>query len=320
VEAPPSVVSAGYHAKRLAVMEAHRGHITALAFSDDGKFLASCGTDDYIRVWNLLSTPISHVATGNGELLRDMSCLAFAPGGMQLAIGSSLASGKIVMWAWTAPRGRNFRMAQAEMAATECLHYSDDCTMLAAGVGGNIWVWRIRDSEARVRTTLRGHRGLVRSVAFSPREGYIASGGEDGTVRLWQMGRIWSGEKAAIVAHRGPAESIVWAPNGAGVLSCGIDQKVRSWDCTVDSNDSLRSIGKMDGVVRRVQWVSEQRGALALADRGEAAWWPSLDGSTPPIVWNIDLGLITSQALTPNGLAAFGTSDGNIHLFQLPLK
>src|SRR5205814_8314911 len=62
--------------------------------------------------------------------------------------------------------------------------------VLAACVGGGVllalvvagWLWLARGPEL---ATLRGHRGLVRTLAFSPDGALLASGGEDHQIRIW---------------------------------------------------------------------------------------------------------------------------------------
>ena len=63
------------------------------------------------------------------------------------------------------------------------LAFSPDGTLVAAGAGDQVWLWRV--SDGALQRTRPGHTGSVTSVAFSPDGTLLASSSWDGTVRLW---------------------------------------------------------------------------------------------------------------------------------------
>ncbi|HEY4308952.1 MAG TPA: protein kinase [Pirellulales bacterium] len=76
--------------------------------------------------------------------------------------------------------------------------------------------------------TLRGHRGEVYGVAFSPDSRLLVSGGEDGTIRLWdsQTGQ----EIRVIQAHQSCTNDLEFSPDGQLLVSVGCDNCVKLWN------------------------------------------------------------------------------------------
>jgi WD40 repeat protein len=79
-----------------------------------------------------------------------------------------------------------------------------------------------------VRHKLKGHRGVVTGVAYSPDGRLLVTAGADGTVRWWDTG---TGQETLTVPGNGtPLSSVAYSPDGHLVAAAGADPTVRLWD------------------------------------------------------------------------------------------
>jgi WD40 repeat protein len=67
----------------------------------------------------------------------------------------------------------------------QCLAFSPNNSLLAAGVGSAVQIWDVTSGTLII--SLDGHAGPVNNVAFSPDGKYLASAGQDNQLYLWQV-------------------------------------------------------------------------------------------------------------------------------------
>jgi WD40 repeat protein len=211
-----AVSNAGAPPVLYQTLDAHKDSVLSIAFSANGKRLASGGADTEVRVWDSASGALLKTLTGH---TRAVSAVSFSDDGRWLASASQ--DGHVRLWdaraltahaEWRGPGGPLHALAFAPHGRR----------VAAAGRARHIVVWDVAD--ARVALTLPAG-GEVRALAFSPDGQWLAAAGADGTVRLFDAVR--GGEPVSRSVHRAGIHTLAFSPDGRWLATGTDDHLVR---------------------------------------------------------------------------------------------
>jgi WD40 repeat protein len=296
-----------------AVVVRHSRVVNAVAFSPDGRWLATGSNDGDARIWD---------AAGGRDRLRlphgsAVSSVAFSPDGRWLATGSQDGSARI----WDAA-GVEERLCLSHRSAVSSVAFSPDGRWLATGGNdGDARIWdaasgRERVSIGRSRDSLFGavfaaQLGCVGGVAFSRDGRWLATG-------CGHSGYVWdpvSARKRASVRHGSTVSSVAFSPDGRLLATGSTDATARTWDAA--SGEERRTFPH-ELAVTAVAFSPDGRLLATAGDDGRARVWDAVSGAERTSVQHRSRRRVTSVVFSPDGhRLATGGSDCTARIWSL---
>ncbi|MGE3804493.1 MAG: protein kinase [Gemmataceae bacterium] len=257
--------------KLLHRLGGHKHLVLGLAFSPDGKTLASASHDQTCKIWDTRTGLEKQSIPCQQKAL----CVAFHPKGKLIALGHHL---EVTLW--------NLESGALEQRLTGNdyevyqVAFSPDGRYLAAGTAyeptnskGNLVIWQLNEGEEPARLHAFNITSSIGGLAFSPDSKRLAHAGAAVTVR-----EVESGASAqSLVAPTGEFLSVAFSPDGNWLATAGSDRTVRTWHA---SNGRQERIYR--GHQARVRCVAFDPAAVSLLsgdDAGTAKVW---DLTRPP--------------------------------------
>jgi WD40 repeat protein/tRNA A-37 threonylcarbamoyl transferase component Bud32 len=217
--------------KGLHTLRGHASYVHALAFSSNGRVLASGGRDEVVRFWQVETGKLIRRFVGHTD---EVVSVAFAPDDRTLASG---AGQQVKLWDTAAPENPlRLPLNQLRVRAWACF---PDSRRLALGGWipqyGLAMIWDLE--TGRLLHRLGPHGSEIYALGLSADGKVLATGGAEGTVCLWDadkgmrlqtLGRPRTPEQ--VRAGEGEIRCLAFRPDGSQLVVGCTDGTVAAWD------------------------------------------------------------------------------------------
>jgi WD40 repeat protein len=222
--------------------------VQSLAFSRDGRRLATIGLGDRVQIWDAAkgrslvsnkgqrATAVLpyHIEGGRRQWFNlprpGSGAIAYSPDGRQFAVGGDSRTVRI----HDAQTGQEINVLEGHTARVRAIAYSPDGSQVAsAGDDRTVILWEL--DSARATRTLRGHKAPVHGVAFDPSGGRLASVGGD-FERSGKPGEsiVWDSSTGVPIhqlrGHTDVVSGVAFSPDGRRLATSSLDRTVKLWD------------------------------------------------------------------------------------------
>jgi periodic tryptophan protein 2 len=202
--------------------QGHFFDVNVLAYSPDGRLIATGGDDGKVKIWNT-SSGFCFVTFANHS--APVTAVEFSLTGT--VVFSSSLDGTVRAYDLT--RYRPFRLLTSPTPTQfSCLAIDPSGELVCAGSVEpfDVYVWSLK--TGKLLDVLSGHTGPLSSLSFSSAQSLLASASWDGSVRTWD---VFNGTGVVeTYTHATDVLAVAFRPDGKEIASSSLDGQIYFWD------------------------------------------------------------------------------------------
>jgi serine/threonine protein kinase len=284
----------------------HRKEVRSVAFSPDGKTLASGSSDGTAKLWD----------ASTRELLRtfeapdsEVVAVAYSPDGESIAMATSDGDGNGVVFIRDSKTGAvKQKLATSNIQA---IAFSPDSRTLAvANISSSLNLWDV--ATGNLKRTLEGQDIQTHAVAFSPDGKRLAGGGYGDTVKLWdvQTGAL----KQTLAGHGNEIVALAFSADGKRLASGSNDSTLKVWDA--ETGALQQTLRGPDDAITSVAFSPDGRVIAGACNRSVLLWEAATGKLLATLSGHEDV--VQSIAFSPDGKRlASGGADATVKLWDV---
>jgi len=206
----------------LKTLVGHKDCIYSVAWSPDGKLLASGSYDKMVKLWD----------ASTGQEVKNLQdhidavfAVAFSPDGMHLASASQDRGVKI----WDIASGqRLYTLSDASDGLTSMAYSPSGAQIAAAGYDKTIYVWQVGASEGKLLRSLIADEDSILALAWTPDGKMLVSSSADGSIRFRDAATL---DPIGVIAHQPDwVEALSISPDGTRLAAGRINGTLSLFD------------------------------------------------------------------------------------------
>ncbi len=256
------------------INDPHPAGVVAVAYSPDGRFLASTGEstasvlEGGAKIWDAETLALRQDLKGHKGTVHGV---AYGPDGTTVATAGSDGTVRF----WDSATGTPGRVLQAHAKGVNSLAFSPDGVRLATvGFADTVKIWDVASGNEVLRldvTTWASEPGIGTAVAFSPDGRCLAAPRADRRVAMFDTD---TGQLIRDLAgHTADVYVVAFSPDGRRLATAGEDGTIRLWD--PDTGEEMFILRGHFGAVTGVAWSADGRRILSTSTDRTARIWDS---------------------------------------------
>ena len=268
----------------------YTGHSLAVyrvAWSPDGKYLASGGQDTTVQVWNAATKSTVHIYRSHHKAVW---AVAWSPNGIRIASGSD----DMTVQVWNARDGSNEFPYLGHQAEVDGVAWSPNGKLIASASRDNtVQVWNAADGS--IVLPYHGHNLPVYALAWSPDGKLIASASADNTVHVWDAatGIV----KHILLGHSSGVRSVAWSPDGKLIASGSQDKTARVWNASDGS--LINTYHGHRNTVNGLAWSHDSKRLASGSEDFTVQLWNATTGESPIYTYHGHHASVVAVAWSP---------------------
>lgn len=291
----------------------HPFGVLCVAWSPNGRLLASGGQDGVIRVHDADGTTLAtHATRAPGDSTRWVAALAWSPNGRHLA---AAAGRRLLLLDQEGNRLHHYPDAASTITD---VRWSIDGTRLGCTAYGGVTWFDVDRLPVDKPARFHSFAGSPLSLALSPTGKWACAGYQDASIHLW---RLWSGDELSMSGYPAKVEHVAFRADGEWMASTCLDELTVWRFAGAGPRGTRPTTGRAhDRHIAALAWEPGGDRLVTGGADGRLVIWPSpgrRGGDLTPLhVQDGDVA-VSALAWIPGGPVVVGRADGGIDLHRV---
>ncbi|MBH8560714.1 hypothetical protein I8748_00565 [Nostoc sp. CENA67] len=207
--------------QNLHTLKGHESPVLSVALHPDGQLIASGSEDGTIKIWDINNSNCLYTLS---EHAGDVWGITFSPNGQLLVSGSYDKTIKI----WQLNEQVCIHTLKGYDDRIGAATFNPEGSLLATAGESTVDIWDVASGICLYSLEEEGHKGRVKSVAFSPDGQLLVSVSTDKTIKIWDLRKRQCIRN--LTGHDASVLSVAFSPDGQKIVTSACERTIRIWN------------------------------------------------------------------------------------------